>query len=208
MSQVDPDEPDWSEVVRVMREARAKSRGYADYWEWAIDRPRAELRAAEVLQNFLVISGEQTSGQLLNVSRDPPDVLLTTIGGRRIGIEVTELVDSDAVKRHRHRKKRNESIEYDWAEWTPTSIATELSRLVDVKDGKLAKAIRSYDELLLAIVTDEGMIDETIAREAVALCRPVARHIRRAFLLVSYQPQSNVAVYPDSCPVLPVSLSR
>lgn len=208
MSQVDPDKIDYGKVLRLMREARAESRGYADYWEWAIDPRRAERHAAMVVRNFLINSGEGVSGPLSSVLSDPPDVLLATDDGRRIGIEVTELVDSNAVKRARHRKKFKERIEYDWADWTPTRIVTELRRIVELKDRKLAKVARNYDELLLAIVTDEGMINEAIAREAAAQCGPVVSFIGRAFFVLSYQPNSNVEIYPDGCPVLPIPLNQ
>jgi hypothetical protein len=55
----DPDDEEWTEVVRLIREARQKSRGYAEYWEWSIDRSRVELDAACVLRNFLVAAGEK-----------------------------------------------------------------------------------------------------------------------------------------------------
>lgn len=204
----DPDDRDWSEVVRSMREARAKSRGYADYWEWAIEPRRAEEQAAQVLRNFLTRSGEQASGPLSRVMRDPPDVLLTVADGRRLGIEVTELVNSEAVKRHRHHKEHGEAITYDWADWTPASMVEELSKLIVRKDRKLAKAAEAYDELLLAIITAEPLIDEQLAQEAVALWRPVVERIDRAFLLLSYQPGADEDRYPDGCPVLPIPLLR
>ena len=192
--------------MRLMRESRAKARGYADYWDWRLDRQRSEMEAAEVLQRFLVLHGEQMSGSLQNVHSDPPDVLLITDDGRRIGIEVTELVDSDAVRRHRVRVDRGEAIVYDWANWTPNSIAREIHRLAEVKDGKLAKAECVVDEWQLAIVTDEGMIDESTARKAVDRCRIQVTHIGRAFFLLGYNPRANVAIYPDQCAVLQIPL--
>jgi hypothetical protein len=204
----DPDDPELSEIVRFIREARAKSREYADYWEWAIDRPRAELHAGRVLREFLARSGEEVSGRLSHVKPDPPDVLLTTAKGRRLGIEVTELVSAEAVKRARYRKQHGGEITYDWAEWTPASVADELRRLVRVKDGKLSNVADSYDELLLAITADEPLINEALAREAVARCQPFVEWIGRAFLLASYHPQADTDVYPDGCPVLPISLMR
>jgi len=97
----DADNEDWAETVRSIREARRRSRGYAEYWEWVPDRSRAELDAARVLHKFLVAAGEMVSGSLTVLRPDPPDVLLETVDGRRVGIEVTELLDPDAVKRER-----------------------------------------------------------------------------------------------------------
>src|SRR5215831_5412006 len=113
-------DPDHSEVIALMREARIKSRGHADYWEWAPDRRRAEAEAARVLREFLVRSGEPVAGQLSNIAADPPDVLLETLSGRRIGVEVTDLVDSAAVKRCRYLKQNGLPIVYDCTDWTPS----------------------------------------------------------------------------------------
>src|SRR5262245_38864124 len=202
----DPDDEEWAEAVRVLREARQRSRGYAEYWEWLIDRWRAELDAGCVLRNFLVAAGEKVSGRLTVVRPDPPDVLLETVNGRRIGIEVTELVDRHAIKRHLDRKKRGEPIAFDFAAWTPVRMAEALSGLVSTKDHKLRNASDQFDELLVAIVTDEPAIDESIARAAVWLCRPTVQHINRAFLVMSYHPENDKSVYPDGCLVLPVEV--
>jgi len=77
-----------------------------------------------------------------------------------------------------------------------------------VKENKLTKARETYDELLLAITTDEPMIDEELAMLAVANCKPNVSLIRRAFLLVSYQPDANTAEFPDGCPVLRIPLEQ
>jgi hypothetical protein len=45
----DTDDPDWNEIMSLIREASAKSRGYAEYWEWRIDRSLTEEHAAHVL---------------------------------------------------------------------------------------------------------------------------------------------------------------
>jgi len=189
-----------------MREARQKSRGYAEYWEWLIDPSRAELHAACVLRNFLVAAGEKASGPLNLVRPDPPDVMVESLDGRRIGIEVTELVDGDTIKRHRYRKKRGEPPAFDFAVWTPGRIAEALFALIGTKDHKLRNASDRFDELLVAIVTDEPAIDQWIARAGVSQCRPTVRHIDRAFLVISYHPDNNVSVYPDRCLVLPIEL--
>jgi hypothetical protein len=205
-SSFDPDDEEWTEGVRLIREARRKSRGYAEYWEWSIDRSRVELHAACLLRNFLVAAGEKASGALTPVRPDPPDVLLETVDGRRTGIEVTELVDPVAVERHHYRKERGEPPVLDFAKWTQTTIAEALSRMIGGKDYKLRNASDRFDELLLAIITDDPAIDEWLARAAVSQCRPTVQHIDRAFLVMSYHPQNDKSEYPDGCLVLPVEV--
>ena len=205
---MDTDDPEWDAVKSLLREASAKSRGYAGYWEWAIDRPAAEEHAARVLVHFLIKKPEMVTGTLSPWRPDPPDVVWTETDGSRVGIEVTELVSGDMAARHRHLKKHGLPISYEWAHWTPATIAGELSRIVTVKDFKLKKARGEFSKLLLAIKTDEPMIDETVARQAIYLCRAVADTIDRAFLILSYLPLSDPSHYPDQCPVLEIPLHR
>lgn len=199
MSKIDPDDSEWQPTMLRIREAIEKSRGYASYWEWGVERRRVEMRAAEVLRNYLLQSREWDSGELSYVENDPPDILLTTEQGILVGIEVTELVDSDFVERSRYRKNAGQKIIYDVADWSPERIAKELTRMVEVKDKKMTKTKGEYSDYFLAVVTDEPMIDEAMAREAIAICRPESILISRAFLILSYGPKTDRAIYPDGC---------
>jgi hypothetical protein len=89
------------EILRLMREAMEKSRGYASYWEWKLDKRQPELHAAQVLARFL-FPGRSYS--VSSVTNDPPDALLQ-IGSSRYGVEVTEIVDRKAVERAAKRKQ-------------------------------------------------------------------------------------------------------
>lgn len=207
MSKQDPDEPDWSEVTGPMREASLKSRGYADYWEWKIDKPRAERRVAEVLRNFLVAAGEELSGDLASITPDPPDVLLRTVDNQRIGIEVTELVDEGAARRNHKRKMGTDPTVDEWVLWDASGVAAALNDRVLKKDQKMSMVeIGAYDELILAICTDEPLIDEALAKAAVVLAETKTKSINRAYFILSYQPQSDTTVHPDGCPVLQINL--
>jgi hypothetical protein len=205
---MDTDDPHWREIVDLMRRASAKNRGYAEYWAWPLDRKLEEEHVASALVHFLTTKNELANGVLTSWTPDPPDVLLTTHDGIRVGIEVTELVDSKMAKLHRQLKEQGQPISYEWAPWTPDSIATELSTKVAVKDWKLRKTKGDFDTLLLAIFTDEPIIDDVIGRRAVMLSRAVADVIDRAFLILSYHPQADEAQFPDRCPVLEIPLQR
>src|SRR5262249_36521959 len=125
-----------------------------EQWDRSIDggvtcRPRASQVPC---RRRKIVSGSLTS--LTKLQADPPDVLLETVNGGRVGIEVTELLDPDAAKRHSYRKKRGDPPAYDSAPWTPTKMAKTLSGIIGVKDHKLGKVAGGFDECFLAIVTD------------------------------------------------------
>jgi hypothetical protein len=196
-----------SEIVRLMREARHKSRGYAEYWEWAIDKKQAELHAARVLTNFVLNTSRDVGKISIEiVENDPPDVLLTLSNGHRVGIEVTELVDEKAIRNAHRRKRLGLAVDYAFADWGKSRATKSLLSRITVKDKKLASAAGLYDELYLAIVTDETMMDESAANQAVSDLQISTRFLDRAFLILSYHPAADKSIYPDGCPIFPIKL--
>jgi hypothetical protein len=184
------------------------SRGHADYWEWPRNRPGGEVNAARILYNFLSLSDDQIRGKLSPVSSDPPDVLLCTDAGRRIGIEDTELVDPDAIKATKLQKKQGLSVQELWPVWTLHEMAQMLTARIQLKDAKLSRVVTEYDELWLVIKTDEGMITEAFAASAIKQLIVSVKHLSKAYLLVGYHPSSDKSKYPDGCAVIPIALDR
>jgi hypothetical protein len=197
-----------SEIVRLMREARHKSRGYAEYWEWAIDKRQAELHAARVLSNYLLRDHQRgEKARLEIIENDPPDTLLVLANGRRIGIEVTELVDEKAIRKANRKKRAGLPFDYDCANWNSNRATQSLLSQIAAKDVKLASASEAYDELLLVIVTDETMMDESTAALAVSGVSISTRFFDRAFLVLSYHPAADKLIFPDGCPIFPIELA-
>jgi hypothetical protein len=204
----DPDDPDQFEIVRLVREANAKRRGYADFFEWPINPRLAEQHVAQVVCNFLVNRGDMEPGQLTLVQKDPPDVLCLTLSGLRIGIEATELISSKAAARARFLKDHGQEMTGLLAEWTRDSIAQELTLRTAVKDRKLAVAGSAYHKILLAVYTDELMIDEALAQSAATACAVSTAWISSAFLVLSYCPQADRNIFPDGYPIVEIPISR
>lgn len=208
MSGPQDDHPDWSEVVRLMHEARAKSREYATHWEWSLDRGLEELGVAQALAEFLEHSEGWDWKSLERVQDDPPDALLVSTSGLRVGLEVTELVDGATVERHRYRKKKGIPQPYDWADWTVNQLGSAILKATESKDQKLAVRSAAYDEVWVAIYSDEPMITLDLAQRALLTCSPQVRRLDRAFFLLSYDPGADKAVYPLGVRVIAVPLLR
>jgi hypothetical protein len=208
MPDADDDLPNMDEVGRIMRQAVSKGRGYAAYWEWAPDRSLAEVGVAKVLSEYLTHSEGTTWKSVSPVADDPPDTLLLSTSNHRVGVEVTEIVDDATVARHRHRKKEGAAQPYDWAEWTLEELTASIVQAIERKDKKLAGRRDGYDELIVALVTDEPMITFDLARRAVVECSPKVQTIDRAFLMLSYDPAADKEVFPQGIPTIEVSLDR
>lgn len=125
-----PDEdPDWEKIVAEMREARSMSRGYASNWEWAPDRQLAEAGVVQALADYLIGAEGASWTSIIPNSDDPPDTLLSSTVGRKIGVEVTEIVDEKMVKWHRHKKALGQSYPYHWATWNESLLGKIAIRL-------------------------------------------------------------------------------
>jgi hypothetical protein len=193
-----------AEILVLMREAMEKSRGYASYWEWKPDKRRPELQAAKVLARFLW-PGQDYS--ISSITNDPPDALVQ-LETQRYGIEVSEIVDQKAVERASKRKKQDLPVEYDWANWNSDRLYEALEQGLVTKDRKLVAHAQNYDELLLAFVTDEGMIDSRLAAAVAGRIHSDTRYIDRAFIILSYEPNADELTFPDRCPIFELEIKQ
>lgn len=208
----EPYDPDWDSISAAMKDAIKKSRGYASWWEYAPVPRLSEHHAASVLTRFLF--GEDTVDALVFPDQDPPDVVLP-LAGRRIGIEVTEIIDPKAVKTARFLKKNRagwtpkEAVlaGWPWAEWSDDQLRDSLLKAASTKDRKLAPVAAGYDEIYLAMITDEPDIDFNQAARVIAALEATTTSIDRAFLLLGYNPGVDKGMYPDGCPVFELRLS-
>jgi hypothetical protein len=192
------------DIIRLMHKALEKSRDYASYWAWKLDKRQPELHAAQVLSRFLFPGKDYSVSSVVN---DPPDVLVQ-IGGIRYGIEVTEIVDQNAVERAAKRKQLRLPIEYDWGDWNSDRLFLSLSNGILAKDRKLTDASQHYDKVLLAFVTDETMIYPQLVTSVLAMLRIETQYIDRAFVILSYDPVADASVFRDRCPIFEIALSR
>ncbi|USE80762.1 hypothetical protein NDR89_13485 [Cupriavidus gilardii] len=187
---------DEKEIVALMRAARAKSRGYADYFGWAIDRDLEEWGVLTALSESLEGNGESFFSDLKRRGRgnDPPDLEAKGADGKRIAIEVTELVDGRAIEAYKNGRV------YDWAAWSKDGFVSALAERI-AKKGKCYPKLQGdpYDGgYIIVIFTDEPMLPITTVRELLdrhSFQRPEG--VSRAFLLLSYDPTTKSYPYVD-----------
>lgn len=183
-------------ILALMREAQAKARGYADYFGWPMDRDIEEWGVANFLRESLERSGESFFSKLERRGRpnDPPDCEALDIDGKRIAIEVTELVDPDAIQAFK------QGAVYAWADWSKERFIAALSERIATK-GKRHSKLKGgpYDGGYVVIIfTDEPVLTIGAAKEFLkghAFERP--QGVTRAFLLLSYDPSTKTYPYID-----------
>lgn len=89
--------------LELMRAAREKARVYADHFGWATNRDIEEWGVGTALAESLE---NENISLFKNIKRrgrqnDPPDCEALDVDGRRIAIEVTELVDGKAIQAYK-----------------------------------------------------------------------------------------------------------
>lgn len=178
---------DEKEILHLMRNAREKSRGYADFFGWGSDRDIEEWGVVTSLAESLEAEGKNifTSLKRRGRSNDPPDCEALDANGSRIAIEVTELVDGEAIQAHKS------GAVYEWADWDKEKFTTSLEFLIARKDSRFTELKEPPYEggYFVVIFTDEPMLDRSTVEsylEGYKFKRP--EYLTKAFLLVSYDP--------------------
>ena len=180
-----------AEIVEKMREARERARGYADFFLWTTDRDLEEWGIVKLLNESLAAEGKLLFSDIKSRGRpnDPPDCEAFTPKGERLAIEVTELVDGEAI--HQFKKAEKESRPTDWAKWSKEKFLSELQNRLSEKDARFSvlKDAPYPGGYLVAVHTDEPDLNiETVSRYLEGHRFGALQHITQAFLLLSYAP--------------------
>ena len=173
--------------IKEIKNAVAKGRGYADSFGWPPDRDLEECGVVRVFCEtlkkesnlFLDINSIMSRGR----GNDPPDCEVKDLDGNIIGIEVTELVDPEAIVAFKKKQV------YEWAEW-------DKSKLIDAINNRLgAKNIPDrikggpYAGYILIIYTDEPVLNADYIKDLLKGYRFAKRNlIDRAFLFIFFDP--------------------
>jgi hypothetical protein len=128
---------------------------------------------------------------------DPPDCEAVGADEAPVAIEVTELVDPDAIVAHKNKRP------YEWKDWSREKLQDAVARLLIAKAAR-RKSLKGgpYSEYIVLIYTDEPMLAYDTAVTLLDGTRfATSRHIDRAFLLISYDPKVGY------CPYVPLRIA-
>jgi len=108
------DQLNWKRVVEALRRNAERRRKHASFFDWG-NKETKELAICTRLGDHLV-SNKELKNFRVTVGDNPPDCVLLS-GQQRIAIEITELVDREAID----AQMRNEPDV--GREWTPARLA-------------------------------------------------------------------------------------
>ncbi|OAN16362.1 hypothetical protein A3K86_10845 [Photobacterium jeanii] len=138
-------------------------RRHADFFE----TPDKTTKELFVTQSLFQMLEAETKEYLVSMSlaQDPPDVAVSINTGKKIGVEVTELVNEKAIGLDIKRKR----IQYikEIISWNYETFTLKLQNIISTKAKKCEQLPAGYDELVLLIFTDEPRLDATTIEEYI-----------------------------------------
>jgi hypothetical protein len=191
------DEETREAIGRKIREALAKSRGYASYFDWP-DRDAKEVGICISFFESLEAVGQPAFSELRarGQGNDPPDCEAVDLDGRLIGFEVTELVDEEAIKHYRRGQT------YDWASWDKQKLVAQVRARLDAKDIPAKVRGGPYARYVLLIHCDEPELSfDHVNTLLGGVTFGSTKLIDDAYLLFSYDPRY------ERCPFLRLAIA-
>ncbi|WP_157158302.1 hypothetical protein [Delftia sp. Cs1-4] len=175
-------------------EALQRSRGYAGFFDWPLDRDIAELGVVQSLIKSLEEKGVLFFRDIAIRGRgnDPPDLEAKNFQGQRLAIEVTELVEPLAICEN----KKNPGRVY--AEWPCQAF---LSRIAELLGGKNSRFLSlkggPYPAGYIVVIhTDEPFLTNmTVSNYLAEASFAGMDYINKAYLLLSYSPGVGYPVF-------------
>lgn len=86
---------------------------------------------------------------------DPPDIIAVLDNSQIVGVELTELVNRDAIEAQIQKPETYSGIALSFG---AEEALTTINSIIDSKSGKLGHLASTYDQLILLIHTDEIML--------------------------------------------------
>ena len=119
---------------------------------------------------------------------DPPDVIVTLENDQRIGVELTELVNKEAIEAQIQKPEIYSGVALSFG---VTEALDAINTIIDIKSNKMRHLTSEYDQLILLIHTDEIML--TSASFVSGMSNHAFRHsdvFNSVHLMFSYEPAS------------------
>lgn len=190
---------------RKLREGLKAKRGHAGYFNWNADRDLEELGVIQELWASMNASREVffTDFSIRGRGNDPPDLEALTLEGEKLAIEVTELVDGQAIQRDKFVRDQQNSTWQDRlsvaVSWDDASIIGEVQKLIKAKDGKFNKLLGGpyRGGYCVVIFTDEPDLSPEKLQGVLQGATFLAENISRCLLLIGYQPFEQHLKYID-----------
>lgn len=155
-------------------------RKYAPFFEWP-DKKGKEVDIVENLLRSMQLEGETEYSNPISSYVDPPDCIISDRNGSLVGVEVTEFVSAEAIR-------RNERGDKVYRNWQLNEVIQKLNALILNKDAKEFQG-GPYAKKILVIFTDEIILlasQEEYKKGLLGQFFGPVKQINEAYFLFSY----------------------
>jgi hypothetical protein len=155
-------------------------RKYAAFFDWP-DKGIKEWDVVDELLRAMHAKGDCRYTRAESVDDNPPDCVIRDSAGVQVGVEVTELVDQEAVE----MCERGKDV---YRVWSDQEVREKIAQILINKDGK-AHHGNLYSKPILVIHNDEFELRSPRLfpiLDASVFSRP--QNIDEAYLICSYEP--------------------
>ncbi|HBR22279.1 MAG TPA: hypothetical protein DD713_06910 [Nitrospiraceae bacterium] len=181
------DDKDMSTEREEWATIKKNTRQHAGCFSWTSDRHRhiEEVGVVQILHESLEKCGMVFfhSPKSRGDSKYPPDCEALSPNGERVGIEVTELVDSDSIKASKCQRHTQQEP------WSKSYLLKELRTRINTKDNPPQVKGGPYSQYLLIIYCDEPRV---LHYDLIEYIRSIkfgpTKLLNRIFFLVSSNP--------------------
>lgn len=139
-------------IKRRIQELARVGRKYAPFFDWfKNEKEIKEIGIARILLENIEMNEKPPFNNLKISPKDPPDVLAETEGGARIGIEVSELVDEEVVRKW----ERDEEV---FKFWQNHEVIESIQGIINRKDAKKFHG-GPYEKIYILIYTADPLLE-------------------------------------------------
>lgn len=164
---------DLKEEIRDLIRKASKLRVYASFWEWP-DKSVKERGIVYDLLTSMDRDGFKRYRKIRSVRDEWPDCVVDDESGRLVAVEVTELVNEEAVR----REQQGELV---YPCWTDNDIIQQVTRILLRKEQRSSHG-GLYTKVVLVMHTDEPELTGSRLFPIITSAQfPRLRNINRGF---------------------------
>ena len=172
----------FKEEIEKLRKLR---RNHADFFNWPDQQVQEKVIGLDFFQKLEESSDEYLEN--IESAEDPPDVKITTSKNRVVGVEITELVDQQAIEYEINGDPRYcERV----VSWNRENTLEAMESIISRKDAKCENVPKSYDSMVLLIFTDEPRLkSDTLKDYFLGHQWSEVNNLNEAYILTGYEPE-------------------
>jgi len=179
------------EIVAQILEDLAKNdkspRKHASYFEFW----KKSVKEAGIFEEFISALEAHLGTAIVSwriAENDPPDVIVNLENGLRVGVELTELVNKDAIEAQIQQPETYTGVALAFGN---AKALEAIDAIIETKSNKLRHLSSEYDQLILLIHTDEIMLTSTSFVSDMKTHKFIGSDVLHSVhLIFSYEPAS------------------